>query len=283
MKLSDREQEQIIGLLTRLYDEIGAIEGEYTLFIGEGDFRPRIEYFHDAIRAYSSQNASAREQGGRLTVEWLAYDIQCLRYLQSMPLSPFTPKGGVQSPGADLVNLDHNLVAKPKRPDRTTKERLVELYQHYAVLFAALLKPLADFDYHERIDELNNDVKDINAIIQQFEGLMAGKKNINSIAQLAQHLEDDQLRGEIIAFLQKQGAKTTENTKKMIGYLKTHTRKKDKSIRKIEDAHLNYALSQLAVFEASRDLLKKMAGQGMNLVGKFVENSIAETRRDMGR
>lgn len=283
MKLSDKEQEQLIGLLTRLYDEIGSIEDEYKLFIGEGDFRPRIEYFHDAIRDYSAQNASAREEGGRLTVEWLAYDMQCLRYLQSMPLSPFTPKGGLQSASSEMVPLDHKLVAKAKRPDRTTKERLIELYQNYAVLFAALLKPIADFDYHERVDELNNDVKDINAIIQQFEGLLAGKKNINTIAQLAHHLEDEQLQGEVIAFLQKKAAKTTENIKKMIGYLKTHTKKKDKHIKTIEDAHLNYALAQLAVFEASRDLLKKMAGQGMNLVGKFVENSIADTKRDMGR
>lgn len=30
-------------------------------------------------------------------------------------------------------------------------------------------------------------------------------------------------------------------------------------------------------------MVKKLAGQGMNLVGKFVEASIAETKREMGR
>jgi hypothetical protein len=279
MKLSPHEQEQIISLMTRMYTEICAIEAEFDLFIGEGDFRPRIEYFHDAIRAYFSQDAKAREEGGRLTVEWLAYDIQCLRYIQSMPLSPFTPKGGMQSASSDLVTLDHNLVTKPKRPDRKTKENLVELYQHYAVLFAALLKPLADHDYHDRIDDLVHDVRDITAIIQQLEG----KGNTALIAQLAQHLEDDQLRGEVLAFLKQEKAKTTENNSKMITYLKGHIKKKDSNIKTIEDAHLNYALSQLAVFEASRDMLKKMAGRGMNLVGKFVENSIAATRQEMGR
>lgn len=283
MKLSPREQEQIIGLLTRLYTDIAAIESEFALYIGEGDFRPRVEYFHDAIRAFSAQDAAAREEGGRLTVEWLAYDLQCLRYLQSMPLSPFTPKGGMISPSAEPVALDHNLVAKAKRPDRATKERLVELYQNYAVLFAALLKPLADLDYHERVDELNNDVKDINAIIAQFEKLKSGKSTVNSIAQLANHIEDDQLRHELIAFLQQEKGKSLENITKIIGYLKTHTGKKDKTIKVIEDAHLNYALAQLSAFEASRDMLKKMASQGMNLVGQFVENSVAQTKREMGR
>jgi hypothetical protein len=283
MKLSPHEQEQIISLMTRMYTEIGAIEAEYDLFIGEGDFRSRIEYFHDAIRAYFSQDAKAREEGGRLTVEWLAYDIQCLRYIQSMPLSPFKPKGGMMSPSSDVVMLDHNLVTKPKRPDRQTKEKLVELYQHYAVLFAALLKPLADHDYHDRIDDLIHDTKDISAIIGQLEAMKGGKGNLTLIAQLAQHLEDDQLRGEVLAFLKQEKAKTTENIRKMIDYLKNHNKKKDSSIKVIEDAHLNYALSQLAVFEASRDMLKKMAAQGMNLVGKFVENSIAATRQEMGR
>ena len=46
---------------------------------------------------------------------------------------------------------------------------------------------------------------------------------------------------------------------------------------------MNYALAQLGIFEGSKDLLKKMASQGMNLVGKFVENAMAESRKDIGR
>ncbi|MBV8940078.1 MAG: hypothetical protein JO089_09620, partial [Alphaproteobacteria bacterium] len=37
----------IVDLLTGLYVEIRDLETEYGLRLGEGDFRPRIEYFHD--------------------------------------------------------------------------------------------------------------------------------------------------------------------------------------------------------------------------------------------
>ncbi|MFW0777846.1 MAG: hypothetical protein ACN2B6_09035 [Rickettsiales bacterium] len=278
MKLSPEEQESIIGLLIRIYTDICEIEQQYQLFIGEGDFRPRIEHFHDAIRAYSSQKPEHFEDGGRLGIELLNYDLSCLRYILSMPLSPFTPNGEMLSPSADMVALDHKLVAQKTRPDRKTKERLVELYQNYSVLFAALLKPQADDDYHERTDDLNNDVKNINTIIEQLK-----TNNMNGVAQTMQNLEDEQLHKELVALIQHENGRSPENIKKLIRYLKERLKRKDKQMATIEKAYMDYGLNQLSLFENSRDMLKKMAAQGMNLVGNFVEASIAETRREMGR
>src|SRR5690606_15911414 len=91
MKLSPAEQDSLIQLLTRIYLDIVAVETEFKLMTGEGDFRPRIEYFHDAVRAFSSQDPAHMQPGGRLSVELLAYDVSCLRFLASMPLAPFKP------------------------------------------------------------------------------------------------------------------------------------------------------------------------------------------------
>ncbi|MCE2927129.1 MAG: hypothetical protein LW823_05760 [Rickettsiales bacterium] len=278
MKLSPKEQEQLVSLMTRLYEEIRAIESDYALVIGEGDFRPRIDYFHDAVQALFSGDSKHLENGGRLGVEFLSYDVQCLRYILSMPLSPFKAKGGMDSPHSELVALDHQLVATPKRPDRKTKERLVELYQNYSVLFAALLKPQADADTHERTGDLDQDVRELSAIIQQCE-----KGNSSAITNLANHLEDERLRAELIAFIQNGGMKKPELIKKLIAGLKNKSKAKDKQRAKLEQAHMDYSLTQLALFENSRDMLKKMATQGMNLVGNFVEASISQTRREMGR
>lgn len=277
MKLSDQEQEQIVRLLTRIYSDVAAIETDFGIFVGNGDFRPRIEYFHDAVRALTSSETRHLEEGGRLSIEILAYDLSCLRYIQSMPLSPFT-KGEINSPASGMVALDSKPVAGTKRPDRKTKEHLVELYKNYAVLYAAILKPIADNDYHERTDNLNHDVKDIHAIIKQFE-----KSDMNAAARLVQNLEDEGLRGELIAYLQQAKAAKPENIKKIVSYLKERIKKKDKGLKTIEKAHMDYGLTQLNLFENSRDMLKKMAANGMNLVGNFVEASIAETRREMGR
>lgn len=77
--------------------------------------------------------------------------------------------------------------------------------------------------------------------------------------------------------------KNKDDIKKLLGHLKNIIKQKDKAIKTIEDAHLRFASSQLLVFEEAKDMLKKFAVQGMNLVGKFVENSIADTKRQMGR
>lgn len=283
MKKQPQELEQIVSLLTRLVGEISPIEEEFSLFVGEGDFRPRIEYFHDAIRAYTSGDNKHREDGGRLVIEQLAYDMECLRYIHKMPMAPFKPQGNMKSPRVDVVNLDQNLVAQAKRMERAVREELVNHYQHYAVLFAALLKPIADADYYDRSDELNHGVADVSGIIAQFEAQLKGKGDKEILMQLILHLEHETLRKELLAFVQHPKSAQKDQIQKMITYLKGDIKKKDAVLKTIDKAHESYAMNQLAVYENSRDLLKKMAGKGMNLVGQFVENSIRDTQTGRGR
>lgn len=283
MKLSPAEQEQIVKLLTRIYTDICAIETDYGLLTGDGDFRPRIDYFHDAIRAFTSGDDKARETGGRLTVEYLAYDLGCLRYLQAMPLSPFKPQAANLAPGTDMVKLEEHIVPTPRRPSRAVKEQISELYQNYAMLFAALLKPFADADYQERTDDIAHNVAELGSLVNQIEGLASGTGAIEQIANQINHLEDDELRKNLLAFLQQGGFRQKPEIAKLVAYLKARSNKKDGEIKAIDKAHLDYSTAQLAIYEGSRDTLKKMAAQGMNLVGKFVESSIAQTRREMGR
>lgn len=284
MKLSPTEQDAVIALLTRIYTDLFAIETEYRLLAGEHDFRPRIEHFHDAVRAYSSQDAQQQQPGGRLSIECLAYDLSCLRFLQTMPLASFKPHGALYSPGMAPVPVgDRDLVMKSGRPGRQTRERICELYQHYAVLFAALLKPLADRDYLDRVEELNQDVQDLHSLLAQLEAMLSGRGAVEKVMAAVQHLEDEALRHELMQFMQAQKYRKKDNLATLMTFLKQHMAQKDKEITGIDAAHMNYVLAQLGIFEGSRDLLKKMASQGMNLVGKFVENAMAESRRDLGR
>ncbi|MBY0406746.1 MAG: hypothetical protein K2Q01_03580 [Rickettsiales bacterium] len=283
-KLSPQEQDGIVALLTRIYTDLHAIETEHHLLAGENDFRPRIEHFHDAIRAFSSQNPEHQEPGGRLSVELLAYDLSCLRFLQTMPLASFKPHGTVYSPSVTPVAVgEKDLMVRAKRPSRQVRERICELYQHYAVLFAALLKPLADRDYIDRVDDLNQDVKDLHGLIAQLDALLKGKGSLEKVMAAIQHLEEEGLRHELLQFMQAQKHSKKDNLVKLMGFLKEHVTRKDKEIAGIDAAHMNYVLAQLGIFEGSRDMLKKMAAQGMNLVGKFVENAMASANRDLGR
>lgn len=275
MKNNTTEQEAIISLLTRIYTELLPIEEQFRLIVGGADMRPRIDYFHDAVRAFTVGDG----ENPRLSVELLAYDLQCLRYIIKMPLSPFKQGGESLSPSQNLMTTDGNIMPTANRPNRETKARLIELYQNYAVMFSALLKPIADHDYKDRSEMLNNEAEDIHSLINQFEG----KLNANIIAGLAQNLEEHELRIIIMHFLHQQKHKNKDDVKKLVSHLKNHLKNKDKNLKTIDQAHGNFAMAQLGIYEESKDMLKKLASQGMNLVGKFVENSMAETRRQMGR
>lgn len=274
MKINSKDQEAIISLLTEIYLELAVLEMQYKLLAGCGDMRPRIDYFHDAIRAFTSKG----KQHQRLSIELLSYDLSCIRYITKIPLAPFRGEGKL-SPSQEIITTDADLMTIGNRPDRKTRLRITELYQHYGVMFAALLKPVADDDYHDRTETLNNDVSDIQTIIRQFEG----KLDINIVSRLAQHLEEGEMRIILVTFLQQKRQHHKDDVKKLLGHLKNHIKQKDELIKSIDKAHLSFATSQLAIFEDSKELLKKLAVQGMNLVGKFVEASVADTRRQMGR
>ena len=280
MKQDAKTQESIVALLARIYEDILDIEQEFNLIVGQGDFRPRIEYFHDAIRAFTAQETD------RLTIELLAYDLASLRYIQGLPGASFKPGGDSLSASSDVLKggMGQDLAPPPKRLDRKARERLAELYQHYAVMFAALLKPFADNDYQDRTDTLNQDAQELNAIIHEIEKLSQGRGgSVDTAAALANQIDNPELNRLLLAFLREKRFKSPSDSEKLTAALKGEVKKKDKNIKAIEEAHMNYALSQLGVYEASKDLLKKMAGQGVNLVGKFVEASVADTKRSMGR
>ncbi|MDX1974620.1 MAG: hypothetical protein SFT92_02975 [Rickettsiales bacterium] len=284
MKLAQQDQESIVALLTRIYTDLREIETEFSLTVGGGDFRPRIEFFHDAIRAFSDQHPGNSDSNERLTIEKLAIDVKYLRELQAKPLMHLAPEHRTMAASGEVMAVTpDSLAPKPQRPDRVTRERLAELYQHYGVLFAALLKPTADLDFIERTDNLNQDVVDVNAVQEILEKFAQGKGDLTELVTACNHIEDKELHQLLSMFIQQQKYKSKDAITKLVAFLKIHIKQYDKDIKSIDNAHMHYAMSQLALYEESRDMLKKMAGQGLNLVGKFVENAMKETKREMGR
>lgn len=264
MAAREADQKGIVDILTRLYREIAEVEEGAGIRFGGGDFRARIEYFHDAVRAYVAGSQA------RLTVELLAYDVQALRYIQANPLAPFNPGTRTDSQAQGMVVRDETLpAARPVKPDRAVKQRLAELYQQYGVLFSALLKPFADNDYQERVDALDRLVSQFHAAESQIKG-GAGQ-------DAAHHVEDPRLRAAV-ADLLKKGKK-----KEASQLLNSASKEADKHIKMLSDAHLRYGSSQLGLYEDGKDVVKKLAAAGMNLAGQFVEASMAEARRDFTR
>lgn len=276
-KFTPNQQQDIVNILLRYWQEIGELERENGLAVGKGDVRPRIDYFHDAIRAYTTPHKS-REQEKRLSIEYLAYDVRCLRYLATMPLASITHDAQNLSPKTLPAVVAPGLVEVGKRIRRDVKERLSELYQQYGVLFASLLKITAENDYHDRTETLNQDVEEINAIVQAVErGAPASE-----VETLIKHLNDESLKADLLLLLPQIKGKGAGALNALIAKLVANIQKNDKRIKGVDNAHHTYVTSQLAIYESAKDMLKQMAGQGMNLVGAFVESAMRGTT-DRGR
>lgn len=278
MKRTVEEQQAIVTILLRYWQEISAIEEEFALVIGQGDTRPRIDYFHDAIRAYTSQKPNTTMQK-RLSIENLSYDVQCLRYIAGMPMASITHDAHDLSASTKLVKSEPGVLEQQKRIDRNTKDQLKTLYEQYGVLFASLLKNTAENDYLERTDELNHEVEEINQLITAIEKNAGTQEIINRI----QHLSDESLKRDLLLIVPQIKGKGRGAMEALIAKLRAKTQKNDARIQGVDSAYHSYTTSQLAIYESAKDMLKKMAGQGMNLVGQFVEQSLRGTSAGRGR
>lgn len=276
--MSIESKQALLSILNTQYQHISAIEEEWGIHFREGDLRPRIDYFHDAVRALTSGSADLYTKQSRLSVEYLAYDLSQLRQIQAKPLGvgfisrPQQPAGHHEvATMQDVQRLSHH------SPDRKTRADLAQLYKDYTVMFAAVFAETADINFKARCDEIDSAVQDVGTIEQVLGKLANGAiTKQQAMAQLDQ-VEQDGLRERI---LQAVGSQTIRHAQQeqIAGQLKQFEKQLDAEKKTIETAHLHYVTGQLAVYEGSKDIVKRLAAQGLNLAGKFVENAIARSQ-----
>jgi len=268
-------QQALINILNGIYSEIRFIEEKMNIRVDEGDYRPRIEYFHDAVRTLTSGNFNDK----RLSVEFLSYDISMLRYIQANPLAK--PKGS-------KLNLSPSTAVATVGAQDTTfsgtgsvKSQLMELYKNYSVLFVALLSEAADKDYMTKVNECNEEVENV-AVLEREAKDTAKKRDTNiDIEELLQaHIDDPALAQKILAGLGKKSKMLASDAQKKFSEMMKNS---DKQLKSVEQAHFTFVTSQLAVYENAKDVVKKMAVNGLNIVGNFVENAVHEASRGAGR
>lgn len=246
----------IIDILNRLHHDIRALELAQGLLFSNNDMRPRIEYFHDAVRALTSGPPA------RLSVEKLSYDVEGLRYLQAHPLGSLHARA-TPAPGRQL-HPGSTQLGPTGLPPRELKARLSELYQQYGVLFASLLRPNADNDFHDRAEDLNDRVAQLHAT--------SNARGNRALMDSALHIADAALRAQVLHLLQ------SGKTKEALALMKDAATRTDTDLKTLDNAHSRYAMAQLGLYEAGKDVLKKLAGNGMNLAGRFVESAMASAK-----
>jgi hypothetical protein len=275
MKATQAEEQALIALLNRIYGDIRTIELEWRILVDANDYRPRIEYFHDAIRMLTSGQHRSPSGKGRLSVEFLAYDISMLRHIQANPLVKSKTKG--QSPKTQ-VQKDPMLHAAHIPIDSGVKLKLADLYKNYAVLFAALLADTADRNYQSRVGEHNEEVEGL-AQVTQAALAMKSDTPIDIENLIDMHIDDLTLMSKILFRLRSGKSRRSLPPKEAAKHLKDAIAEVDKEIKSIEKAHFTYVTAQLAVYEGARDVVKGMAVKGLNIVGGFVENAVRDAMR----
>ena len=281
MAFDGAEQAAIIELMHGKYSQLLALETEWGIRLHEGDWRPRVEHFHDAVRALTSGEADIYAKNSRLSVENLAYDLGQLRQIQSKPVGLIN-KVTEKSASTSLVKQSEAGAAVPRIPTQAVRGQLVSLYRDYMVFFAALFAQVADLNYQSRMETMDNSVADLALIEQVMNKLIAGKMTNAEAMHELMHVERDDLRERISAMLARKGLSAREK-QEALALMAQIEKGLAAEQKKLEQSHLQYATGQLAVYEEAKETIKRMQQQGLNLAGKFVAQAAQGQGQGKGR
>lgn len=273
MAPSLQEIDRLMQLMHGVYSRIVPIEAEWNIRYSEGDLRPRIEHYHDAVRALTQSMEQPRVPQKRLGVEYLAYDLAQLRGIPSRPVGPLS-QATQRAPGSAVAVMG-SVSGSGATPSRELRQELAEYYRTYTVYFAALFAEKADRDFRTRTGEVDEAVSDIGLAEDLIAKVAAGTMSANAARAELDRIEHDELREQMMKLLQQQiGKKEHQAINGKLGELEKRFNDEKK---KVAQAHMNYATGQLAVYEESKDMVKALANKGLNLAGKFVAGAVQQS------
>lgn len=265
-----KSKDTLIPLINEVYERIRMIEAEQGLWAGANDFRPRIDLFHDAIRAYTAGH-SPYEENGRLTLERLAWDIEMLRALQA---SPLTQLPGAQKQSPQQAVAIRRPQANAGQDNRAIRNELAGYYKNYAVFFVAILAETADMNHKARMEERDNQVEALAGLDQA----VAGKSSVNLKKVTQSQIPDQFLRESIDAMLPN-GTLAGTDAKKSVKQAQSVL---DKQQAQLEKLHMTWLSGQLAMYEESKEVVQQLLRSGLNMAGKFLQDAMSQGGRGAG-
>ncbi len=268
----------VLPVIDGMYQRIREIEAEHNIMGINGDYRPRIEYYHDAIRALTSGDR-AEDKNSRLSVERLAYDVAMLRHIIAKPLHAGRGEHHF-SPHTDVVVQKNGGVEDTSRQIRS---KLADLYRDYTVMFVSLLAEKADRNSNSRIEEADIVAQDCAMLQEALKQFETGKTDINALLAAVDHIEHDELRRALKTLIQQRGIKRheTANVQQKLNETSKNLQAENAQLQK---AAMQFATGRLAVYEDARETVKNLSLSGLNVAGKFVEQAMQQSQgRGQGR
>jgi len=160
---------------------------------------------------------------------------------------------------------------------RTNALRMSEAYEGYAVMYAAALADVVDTHYKELLGTLDSVVADGYQLLKVVEDMErgGGTLEIHQLERMVKEVENGELRQRLQKLLDSLRINRTESSGGAGDLVNEVMEQADREIDELEQAHFSFLSSQLAVYEQSKDVVKSLAGQGLNVAGKFVEAAAA--------
>jgi hypothetical protein len=259
-----------LSLMQGKYSEIRDIEMRHQIFGHEGDYRPRIEYYHDAVRALASPADDGLTKDSRLSIERLAYDAEMLRLITARPLVVGRGEQHYSTSDALVVTAD---AGDGLHPDRRTKQQLSDAYRDYTVFFIAMMAESAEDNVKARKDENDVLIQDCHRLETMLTQLAAGGIDIATVIKAAMLIEHDGLRRKILALL-NQGKPNRDELNSASNSVRDARNYFNAEQKTLDAAGMRFSTSQLMVYEASKDTIKQLSSQGLNVAGKFMKQSL---------
>ncbi len=274
------KMQALINMMNAKYEQITAIEQQFSIFGIDGDYRCRIEHYHDAVRALGDAHDDGLERHSRLAAEKLADDVEMLRQITARPT--LAGRGEQHFSTNDALTIGADAGAE-LRPDSSVKRNLTSLYRDYTVFFVALMIDKAEDNINARNSENDVLVQDCYRLEQVLAQLGAGGADLSAVAKAANMMENDGLRKKIMSML-SQGAPSPQEIKDSISALQNVRRSLGDERKTLDNAGMRFASSQLMVYEGAKDVVKQLMQGGVNIAGKHTESAMqsAPTSKDRG-
>jgi hypothetical protein len=272
-------QQALLSLIHGKYAQIRDIETQYQIFGHEGDYRPRIEYYHDALRALGSGTDDGLTKHSRLSAEHLAYDIEMLRLISARPT---TAGRGEQHYSVSDALVPTGMHGEEFRPDRQAKQDLGKHYKDYTVYFSAIMVDYMEDNIKARKEESDILIQDCHNLEGLLTQLANGIIDAATMVKAANQLEHDGLRRKILTML-SQGTPSKKDLMGAVGFVQNARHQIKEEMTALDQAGMRFASSQLMVYEQARDMVKSMASQGMNIAGKHTAQTVDSSKGRGGR
>lgn len=285
--------QQLIAVMNEVYGRLSALESANDLLISPQDMRPRIDYFHDAVRLFMSHPEEIYAENSRLSTKALADDIQWLRFLQQKPFSALQVAPHAPAPqGGNLARLlparkEKEVALRKQKPSPAEKSmlrsQLVDEYTTYAMLFIALFAETVDVNFKMRTEEMQVNYTDLQEVQKMVRMTQQGLVEPDRILQALRSMENEQQQDILLQIFHNRTVRLREKLMAMASKLQDMIYNLQGQIKGLDKDHTRVLAYKMHMMQENKALVMELESLGLQLSGLHMGKAISGKGVDLGR